>query len=251
LINGKAESAHRLALAHYDELARLGKVLGSPVRLQLLDLLRQGARTVDALAAEAGISVANASQHLQQMRSSRIVQAERRGQFVEYRVAGEDVSTAFGALRDLAETLLPEMTRLRRELGSLGAKERDALLTRIGRGDVTLVDVRPVEEYLAGHLPGALSMPLGELRRRLNEIPRHREVVAYCRGPYCTMAATAVRILASAGFRARHLDLGVPDLRALRFPISAGAAAPVMRRRAAVTRRTSRSPSRRTTRNAR
>jgi rhodanese-related sulfurtransferase/predicted transcriptional regulator len=249
LINGKTESTRRLALAHYDELARLGKVLGSPVRLRLLDLLRQGARTVDALAAEAGISVANASQHLQQMRASRVVHAERRGQFVEYRVAGDDVSSAFGALRDLAESLLPEMTHLRRELGSLGEEEREGLLTRIGRGDVTLVDVRPVEEYLAGHLPGALSMPLAELRRRLNEIPRHREVVAYCRGPYCTMAATAVRILAAAGFRAHHLDLGVPELRARRFPISAGSAAP--RRRGAVARRPSRSPLPRTTRKSR
>ncbi|HSN90678.1 MAG TPA: metalloregulator ArsR/SmtB family transcription factor [Anaeromyxobacteraceae bacterium] len=246
MINGKPESSRRLALEHYGELARIGKVLGSPVRLQLLDLLRQGARTVDALAAEAGISVANASQHLQQMRSSRLVQAERRGQFVEYRVAGEDVSTAFGALRDLAESLLPEMTRLRRELGALDEQERRALLTRIGRGDVTLVDVRPVEEYLAGHLPGALSMPLAELRRRLSEIPRHREVVAYCRGPYCTLAATAARILAAAGFRARHLDLGVPDLRARRFRISTGAAAPAPRRRASAARHPSPQP--RTTR---
>jgi rhodanese-related sulfurtransferase/DNA-binding transcriptional ArsR family regulator len=239
LINIKSES---LALAHYDELARLGKVLGSPVRLRLLDLLRQGARTVDALAAQAGISVANASQHLQQMRASRVVRAERQGQFVQYRVADEGVSRAFGALRDLAESLLPEMTRLRRELGSLGEGEREDLLSRIGRGDVTLVDVRPVEEYLAGHLPGALSMPLPELRRRLDEIPRHREVVAYCRGPYCTLAATAVRILSAAGFRARHLDLGVPDLRARRFPISTRAPAPAVRRRAALAHRASRSP---------
>lgn len=242
MINIKTESPHQLALAHYDELARLGKVLGSPVRLRLLDLLRQGARTVDTLAGEAGISVANASQHLQQMRASRVVRAERQGQFVRYRVADTRVSRAFGALRDLAENLLPEMTRLRRALGSLGDGEREKLLTRIGRGDVTLVDVRPVEEYLAGHLPGALSMPLSELRRRLDEIPRHREVVAYCRGPYCTLAATAVRVLAAAGYRARHLDLGVPDLEARRFPISTGKPAPLSRRRASVAWRAPPSP---------
>lgn len=225
MININSESPHRLALAHYDELARLGKVLASPVRLRLLDLLRQGARTVDALAAEAGISVANASQHLQHMRASRVVRAERQGHFVEYRVADDRVSRAFGGLRDLAESLLPEMARLRLELGSIGEAERETLLRRIRRDDVTLVDVRPVEEYEAGHLPGALSMPLSDLRRRMEEIPRHREVVAYCRGPYCTLAATAVRILADAGYRARHLDLGVPELRARRFPIATARAA--------------------------
>lgn len=210
---------------HYGELARIGKVLGSPVRLLLLDLLRQGARTVDALAAAAGITVANASQHLQQMRASRVVQAERHGQFVEYRVTGEGVSAVFGALRDLAESILPEMDRLRAELGGHGAEERETLLARIGRGEVTLLDVRPAEEYLAGHLPGALSMPLSVLRPRLHEIPRDREVVAYCRGPYCTLAAAAVRLLVDAGYRASHLDLGVPELRARRFPIVAGASA--------------------------
>lgn len=240
MINVKRDPARALALAHYDELARIGKVLASPVRLRLLDLLRQGPRSVDVLAAEAGITVANASQHLQQMRASRLVRAERRGHFVEYRVAHEGVSRTFGGLRDLAESLLPEMTRLRAELGSIGEEERDALLVRVRRGDVTLVDVRPVEEYRAGHLPGALSMPLPELRRRLEELPRDREVVAYCRGPYCTLARTAVGILAAAGYTARHLDLGVPDLRARRFPISTAGATPAVHRRAATARRTPR-----------
>jgi rhodanese-related sulfurtransferase/DNA-binding transcriptional ArsR family regulator len=210
------------AVGHYDELARLGKALASPVRLRMLDLLRQGARTVEALADAAGVSVANASRHLQAMRAARIVTGARQGQFVEYRVADEGVSRAYGVLRELAEQLLPELERLRRELGGLAPAERDELLRRIRRGDVTLVDVRPAEEYRAGHLPGAHSIPLGELRGRLGELPRDREVVAYCRGPYCTLAADAVALLASAGFRARHLDLGVPDLRVRRFPVVAG-----------------------------
>ena len=211
-----------LALAHYGELARIGKVLGSPVRLRLLDLLRQGARSVEALAGEAGLSIANASQHLQHMRRARVVGADRRGPFVEYRLADEGVSRAFAALRDLAEALLPELDRLRAELAVLAAPEREELLLAIRRGTVTLVDVRPAEEYRAGHLPGAHSIPLRELRARLGELPRDREVVAYCRGPYCTFASTAVRILSQAGFRARHLDLGVPDLRARRFRIDTG-----------------------------
>ena len=202
----------RRALAHYDELARIGKVLSSPVRLRLLDLLRQGSRNVDELAQAADVTVANSSRHLQQMRSARLVQADREGKNVRYRIADEKVSRAFGLLRGLAESLLPEMELLRREMGALNPAERDELLGRILRGEVTLVDTRPVEEYRAGHLPGARSIPLEELPGRVQDLPRDREVVAYCRGPYCPIASEAVAILSAAGFRARHLDLGVPDL---------------------------------------
>lgn len=201
-----------LARSHYGELARIGKALGSPIRLQLLDLLRQGARTVESLAEEAGISVANSSQHLQQMRSARLVTAERKGKHVEYRLAGEAVAAVFGTLRDLAELLLPEMHRLRQELGVLDPAEREEILARVREGSVTLLDVRPAREFAAGHLPGARSMPLAELPGRLRELPRDREVVAYCRGPYCPMASEAAAILRAAGFTARHLDLGFPDL---------------------------------------
>lgn len=210
------------ALAHYGELARIGKALASPVRLRLLDLLRQGARTVDALAEAAGVSVANSSQHLQHMRRARLVEAERDGQFVTYRLAGDAVSRVFVAVRELAEAVLPEMDRLRRDLGALGEEERSALLGRIASGEVTLLDVRPREEYRAGHLPGARSIPLDELPARRGELPPDREVVAYCRGPYCSMAADAVAVLRSNGFRARHLDLGIPDLRARHLRIVAG-----------------------------
>jgi rhodanese-related sulfurtransferase len=207
-------TARRASLAHYDELARIGKVLSSPVRLRLLDLLRQGSRNVESLAEAAGVSLANSSQHLQQMRAARLVEAEKRGQHVEYRLAGEGVSRVFSALRDLAEALLPEMDRLRLEVEALGGRERESLLSRIRDGQVTLLDVRPAVEYRAGHLPGARSIPLPELRSRLGEIPRSREVVAYCRGPYCFMASEAAEVLRAAGFRASHLDLGAPDLRA-------------------------------------
>lgn len=214
------------AIAHYGELARIGKALASPVRLRLLDLLRQGARTVDALAEAAGVSIANSSQHLQQMRRARLVEAERDGQFVKYRLASDGVSHVFAAVRDLAEAILPEMDRLRRGLGELGRAEREALLERIARGEVILLDVRPAEEYRAGHLPGARSIPLPELGSRHSELPRDGEVVTYCRGPYCTMAADAAALLRSCGYRARHLDLGVPDLRARRVRIVEGDADP-------------------------
>lgn len=210
------------ALAHYGELARVAKALASPARLRLLDLLRQGSRAVDALAAAAGLAVANASQHLQILRQARLVSADREGPFVRYRVSTEGVSRLFASLRDLAETLLPEMDRARRELETLAPEERAALLARIRGADVTLLDVRPADEYRAGHLPGARSIPLAELPERVGELPRSREVVAYCRGPYCSLAVEAVALLRSAGYRARHLDLGIPELRARRFRISSG-----------------------------
>jgi rhodanese-related sulfurtransferase/DNA-binding transcriptional ArsR family regulator len=208
----KPDARRRAALAHYGEVARLGKALASPVRLQLLDLLRQGSRNVEDLAQAAGVTVANSSRHLQQMRAARLVSAAREGRHVRYRLAGDGVSDAFGVLRGLAEALLPEMDRLRGELRALRADEREALLDRLGRGGVTLLDVRPAEEYRHGHLPGARSIPLPELPSRLGEVPRDREVVAYCRGPYCSLATEAVSVLVAAGFRARHLDLGPPDL---------------------------------------
>jgi rhodanese-related sulfurtransferase/DNA-binding transcriptional ArsR family regulator len=219
----KSTQARRAALAHYGEVARLGKVLASPVRLQLLDLLRQGSRSVEDLAAAAGVTVANSSRHLQQMRAARVVTTSREGRHVRYRIADEGVSRAFGVLRGLAETLLPEMDRLRHELGTLEPAEREALLARIRRGDVTLLDVRPEEEYRQAHLPGARSIPLPELPRRLGEVARDREVVAYCRGPFCPLAREAVEVLVAAGYRARHLDLGVPDLRERGLPVESGA----------------------------
>jgi DNA-binding transcriptional ArsR family regulator/rhodanese-related sulfurtransferase len=218
----KRDRRRTAGAAHYGEMARLGKALASPVRLRLLDLLRQGSRTVEDLAAEAGVSVANSSRHLQQMRAARLVDFDREGRHVRYRLAGEGVSHAFGVLRGLAEALLPEVDRLRLELQVLAQDEREELLARIRRGELTLLDVRPLGEYLEGHLPGARSIPLAELPARLGELPHGREVVAYCRGPYCPFASEAVEILAAAGFRAHHLDLDVPTLRDRGFPVETG-----------------------------
>jgi rhodanese-related sulfurtransferase/DNA-binding transcriptional ArsR family regulator len=205
-----------LARSHYGELARIGKALGSPVRLQLIDLLRQGPRSVELLAAEAGVSVANASQHLQQLSASRLVRAEKQGQRAVYRLSEESVSLLFGSIRELAEQVLPEMDRLQGELGVLDEEERAEVLEMIRARQATLIDVRPPEEYAAGHIAGALSFPLSDLKHRLGELPKQRVVIACCRGPYCPMAQEAVAILESAGFEARHLDLGAPDLSARR-----------------------------------
>jgi rhodanese-related sulfurtransferase/DNA-binding transcriptional ArsR family regulator len=236
--------SRRAARAHYGELARIGRALSSPARLQILDLLRQGDRHVEELAEAAGLTVANSSRHLQQMRAARLVDAERDGRHVRYRLATADVSRVFGALRGLAEAVLPEMDRLRRELSALGEAERETLLGRVERGEVTLLDVRPAAEYRHGHLPGARSVPLGELPARLGEVPRGREVVAYCRGPYCTLAAEAVRILAAAGFRASHLDLGAPDLRDRGGRVEAGEGAALPALAAGPARRPPPSPTR-------
>ncbi|MCC7386543.1 MAG: metalloregulator ArsR/SmtB family transcription factor [Deltaproteobacteria bacterium] len=209
-----------LALAHYGELARIGKALGSPVRLQILDLLRQGPRSVESIAEQSGVTLANTSQHLQQLRAARLVDSEKHAQRVVYRLADDTVSLLFAAMRDLAEALLPELDRIREELDAADEESRTALLQEIRAKKVTLIDVRPRDEYRAGHVPGAISIPLEELKLRLTEIPKARQVVAYCRGPYCPLALAAVAVLESAGFKARHLDLGAPDLPARRFKLA-------------------------------
>lgn len=203
-------SADRRAagLAHYDELARLGQAFGSPVRLRLLDLLRQAPRSVEVLSAQAGLSVANVSQHLQQLRAARVVTADRDGQRIVYRLSTPLVSSFFVALRTFGETLLPELDRLRAEL-RLGAAEIsiEELLDKLERGQAVILDVRPVEEFRHAHWEGAISIPLPELRKRIDELPHDKTVVATCRGPYCPLAIEAVSILSHAGFDAVHVDL--------------------------------------------
>ena len=201
--------------AIYEQFARLGKAVSAPKRLELLDLLCQGPRTVEVLADLASLSVANTSQHLQVLRAARLVEAEKRGLHVEYRLAGEDVCEFFLALRRLAEGRLAEIELVTREyLGRRDAMETvtgDELLRRVKRGEVTVLDVRPVEEYRAGHIPGAVSIPLGELKARFKELPKRREVVAYCRGPYCVFAVEAVELLRKKGFTAHRMQEGVLD----------------------------------------
>lgn len=229
--------AARLRTAVYEQIARIGQATASPIRLALLDLLSQGPRTVEALARETGQSVATASHHLQILRRARLLEAQKSGLYVTYRLADAQVGDFFLHLRGLAEARLAEiheMTRLYlEERGALQPVGNDELVRRVRAGDVTLIDVRPREEYAAGHLPGAISVPLAELEARLRDLPASREVVAYCRGPYCVMALDAVDLLRRKGFRARRLELGVAEWRAQGWRVHTGrgrhAGAPIIR----------------------
>jgi rhodanese-related sulfurtransferase/DNA-binding transcriptional ArsR family regulator len=210
----------------YQQLARIGQAVASGARLALLDLLRQGPRTVETLAQEAGLTLANASQHLKVLRQARLVEAEKRGIFVTYRVADQAVDDFCGALRGLAEKRLAEVQQIARTFvekrGSLEPVDRQPLLDRVRAGEVTVLDVRPAEEYRAAHIAGAVSMPLKELEKQLGGLPRGREIVAYCRGPYCVLAPEAVKVLRARGYRAVALDDGVAEWRAQGFPVAAG-----------------------------
>jgi rhodanese-related sulfurtransferase len=213
--------------AIYEQFARLGKAISAPKRLELLDLLCQGPRNVEALAEQAGISVANASQHLQILRAARLVDSEKKGLRVEYRLADAEVCRFFVALRALAEKRLAEVEQVTREFldsrAGMEVVEAPELLRRVKKGEVTVLDVRPPEEYRAGHIPGALSIPVAELRARLGELPKHREIVAYCRGPYCVMAIEAVELLRKKGFEAQRMEQGIADWRARGWRVEAGA----------------------------
>jgi rhodanese-related sulfurtransferase len=213
-----AAAHRRFKDAIYEQFARLGKAVSAPKRLELLDLLCQGPRTVEALAEQAAMSVANASQHLQVLRAARLALAEKKGLHVEYRLADDEVCRFFIALRGLAEARLAEVDQVTREYlearGAMEAVAGDELLRRVKKGEVTVLDVRPPEEYRAGHIPGAISIPVGELKARLKELPKNREVVAYCRGPYCVMAVEAVELLRKNGFEAHRMEQGVVDWRA-------------------------------------
>ena len=210
---------HRL----YEEVSRLTKALASPRRLELLEVLAQGERSVEAVAAQTGLSVANASQHLQVLREARLVEGRKQGLFVHYRLAGDDVADLLTKLTRVAERRLAEVDRLIREYRDTGEDfepvgQRE-LLARVRSGAVVVLDVRPEEEYRAGHIPGALSVPLARLSRRLKAIPRRAEIVAYCRGPFCLLADEAVRLLRARGRRARRLQDGLPEWRAAGLPI--------------------------------
>ena len=221
----RTRESYRSAI--YEQLARVGKSLSSGPRLELLDLLCQGPRTVEVLAREADQPVANASHHLQVLHRARLVAAEKHGVRVTYRLADEQVCAFFQALRRLAESRIGEIQEVTRrfleERGTLEPVDREGLIGRVRDGAVTVLDVRPAEEYRAGHIPGALSVPLAELERRLSELPRNREVVAYCRGPYCVLALEAVELLRRHGFQAVWLSEGVPDWRERGLDVAQGA----------------------------
>ncbi|OFX14713.1 MAG: ArsR family transcriptional regulator [Armatimonadetes bacterium RBG_16_58_9] len=209
--------------AVYEQFARISKALSSPKRLELLDLLCQGERTVEVLAKGAGISMANTSQHLQTLRAARLVDAEKRGLFVVYRLADRQVCDLLSALRALAEARLAEIERITRQFveshPDLEPVDRDTLRERVLSGAVTLLDVRPREEYLAGHIPGALCVPLEDLEERLDSLPRNQDIVAYCRGPYCVLAVEAVERLKARGFKAYRMEDGVVEWRSLGLPV--------------------------------
>jgi len=217
----------RFKSAIYDQIARIGKATGSAGRLELLDLLTQGPRTVEALAAQIGQSVANTSHHLQVLRRARLLDAEKAGLHVTYRLADPQVASFFLQLRTLAESRLAEIEQLTRqyldERGALETVGNDELLRRVRAGEVTVIDVRPREEYAAGHIPGAISLPVPDLKKGRVALPKHRDVVAYCRGPYCVMALDAVDILRRKGFRAHRMEHGVLEWRARGWPVESGA----------------------------
>lgn len=209
--------------AIYEQFARIGKAIASPIRLELLDLLCQGPRTVEVLAKESGQTVANASQHLQVLRISRLVETEKKGLFVTYRLADSAVCEFFRAMRILAESRLAEVEQIKRQFleGREGMEpvEREELLKLVRQGAVTVLDVRPIDEFKAGHVAGALSIPLKELKLRLSELPRDQEIAAYCRGPYCVLSVEAIEFLRAEGFQAIRIEEGIQDFRAMGFSI--------------------------------
>ncbi|MAG95455.1 MAG: ArsR family transcriptional regulator [Rhodospirillaceae bacterium] len=212
--------------ALFAEFAVVAKALAHGNRLELLELLAQGERSVEALAKVAGLSVANASQHLLKLRRAGLAIARKRGPYVHYRLRDDAVVSLLGNLRALAEDNLAEVDRLvenflhdKDELEPVSSQE---LLARSRQGQVTVLDVRPPEEFAAGHLPDAINIPLRELESRLAELPRRRQVVAYCRGPYCVLAFEAVATLRRQGFDARRLEQGLPEWRREGLPVASG-----------------------------
>ena len=207
-----------LKAAIYEQIARIGQATASPSRLELLDLLSQGPRTVEALARQTGQSVATTSHHLQVLRRARLVEREKAGLYVTYRLADPQVGDFFLELRQLAESRLAEVQQVTRQYleqrGALEPVDNEELVRRVRAGEVTVIDVRPREEYVAGHIPGAISVPLADLPKRLRDLRKRHDIVAYCRGPYCVMSLDAVDLLRRKGFRAQRLEHGVVEWRA-------------------------------------
>jgi len=212
--------------ALYEQFARIGLAVASPKRIELLDLLSQGEKTVEQLAEQSATAIKNTSAHLRVLRHARLVETRRDGAYVYYRLGDDDVFRFVRDLQALGRGRLAEVEQVARlyidepdELEPVTIKE---LRRRMREGDVTVIDVRPEEEYQAGHIPGALTIPVAQLKRRLAEIPKNREVVAYCRGPYCVFSVEAVGFLRKHGYRARRTKEGFPDWRASGLPIASG-----------------------------
>ncbi len=211
--------------ALFAQFAAVAKALAHEHRLELIEHLGQGERSVERLAELSGLSIANASQHLQQLRRAGLVASRRDGKHVLYGLADDEVVTLLSALRSIAERSMGEVEKVIagyfRQRDEMEPVSRKELMRRLKQGDVTLLDVRPEDEFALGHLPGAVNIPLKELKRRLAELPKRREIVAYCRGPYCVLSFEAVAALRSRGFKVRRLADGLPEWRAAGLPIEA------------------------------
>lgn len=212
----------------FGQFARVAKAMSNGYRLELLELLAQGERSVEALAQVSGLTIANTSQHLQQLRQAGLVINRKEGHKVYYRLTGMDVSALLGSLREVAERHLADVGRLVDDYlkvkDSLEPVPAEELLQRVRSGLVTVLDVRPQVEYEAGHLPGAINIPLDELEKQLDELDHESEIVAYCRGPHCVLAFDAVARLRERGINARRLDGGLPEWQLEGFPVESGSA---------------------------
>jgi ArsR family transcriptional regulator len=212
--------------ALYAQFAAIAKAMAHAHRLELLELIAQGERSVESLAEHSGLSVANTSQHLQNLRRAGLVTARREGKFVLYRLADEAVLTMVAAMQKVAERNVGEVERILRSYfhnrDHLEPVSRGELVRRMKRGLVTVLDVRPEDEFALGHLPGAHNIPLSQLKRRLSTLDRNTEIIAYCRGPYCVLSFEAVARLRKLGFKARRLEDGLPEWRAAGLPIETG-----------------------------
>jgi len=220
-------SIHGPKNAVFTQFAAVAKTLGHSHRLELLELLAQGERTVEVLAEQTGLSVANASQHLQQLRRAGLLKSRRQGKFVNYALTDDSILDVLGALRRIAERNVAEVERVVRsyysKLDDLEPVSRKQLQKMIREGAVTVLDVRLPDEFALGHVPGAVNIPLRALKKRLGEIKTDRDVVAYCRGAYCVWSFEAVALLRARGFRVRRLEEGLPEWRAAGLPIIVGA----------------------------
>ena len=207
----------------YEQVARIGKALASPKRLELLEMLAQGEKSVDALAAELSIDIKLASAHLKALRDARLVTSRREGKFIHYRLTGPDVAGLGVTLREVAEEHLLELRlaldQMAAHPGQLAPVDRQALMEQARRGEVVVIDVRPSDEYAVAHLPYARSMPLVEVEKHLASLPRDKDIVAYCRGPFCLLSDEAVALLQARGYRARKVSDGVSEWQAAGLPL--------------------------------
>ena len=207
----------------YDELAKITKAMANPHRLEIIELLAQGDYSVEQIANQTGLSIANASQHLQVLKTAQLVEVTRNGNFIHYRLANENVFRAWKGLRDLGTERIASVEKLvkdfRKSKFTLESVTIDELIEKIDSGKVTVLDVRPETEYRNGHIAKSISIPFDQLSSRLKELPKRNEIIAYCRGPFCVYADEAVSLLTAAGYKAKRLEEGFPDWKLQDLPI--------------------------------